>query len=336
MRVSWAATIFRWVWRLVGATNSKRRLGAAFRLRTFYFYTRRAHTARGKARAPMSSRWRLDGYRVIVTGGSKGLGLACVVEFLSLGASVLLTARGEADLLAAAEPLAKEHGAARVHVLAADVATVEGREALVAKAIALWGGALDGLVNNVGTNIRKPVAESTDAEYATMVSTNQTSAYYMCKACLPLLRKSKCASIVNVASLAGLRSSGTGVIYAMTKAAMIHMSEAMACEWAAYGIRVNAVAPWMARTPLLEAAVAKDPSQLDKVCEATPLGSLGEPSDTAGAVAFLCMPAAAYVTGQCLAIDGGVAAQGYRGPCIAAHPEKPSANGGRKRSLDAR
>jgi Tropinone reductase 1 len=285
--------------------------------------------------APMSSRWRLDGYRVIVTGGSKGLGLACVVEFLSLGASVLLTARGEADLLAAAEPLAKEHGAERVHVLAADVATVEGREALVAKAIALWGGALDGLVNNVGTNIRKPVAESTDAEYETMVSTNQTSAYYMCKACLPLLRKSERASIVNVASLAGLRSSGTGVIYAMTKAAMIHMSEAMACEWAAYGIRVNAVAPWMARTPLLEAAVAKDPSQLDKVCEATPLGSLGEPSDTAGAVAFLCMPAAAYVTGQCLAIDGGVAAQGYRGPCIAAHSEKPSANGGRKRMPDA-
>lgn len=238
-------------------------------------------------------------------------------------------------MLAAAEPLAKEHGAERVHVLAADVATVEGREALVAKAIALWGGALDGLVNNVGTNIRKPVAESTDAEYETMVSTNQTSAYYMCKACLPLLRKSERASIVNVASLAGLRSSGTGVIYAMTKAAMIHMSEAMACEWAAYGIRVNAVAPWMARTPLLEAAVAKDPSQLDKVCEATPLGSLGEPSDTAGAVAFLCMPAAAYVTGQCLAIDGGVAAQGYRGPCIAAHSEKPSTNGERKRIPDA-
>ena len=89
-------------------------------------------------------------------------------------------------MLVAAEPLAKEHGAERVHVLAADVATVEGREALVAKAIALWGGALDGLVNNVGTNIRKPVAESTDAEYETMVSTNQTSAYYMCKACLPL------------------------------------------------------------------------------------------------------------------------------------------------------
>ena len=69
----------------------------------------------------------------------------------------------------------------------------------------------------------------------------------------------------------------------MTKAAMAHMSEALACEWACEGIRVNCVCPWMARTPLLEAAVAKDPSQLDEVTEATPLGRLGEPADTAGA-----------------------------------------------------
>jgi len=280
----------------------------------------------------MSARWRLDGFRVVVTGGSKGLGLACVAELLSLGASVLLTARTESDLLAAAEPMIKEHGAARVHVLAADVSTVDGRATLVAKATELWGGALDGLVNNVGTNIRKSVAESSEAEYETMVSTNQTSAYFLCKACLPLLQASERASVVNVASLAGVRSSGTGVIYAMTKAAMIHMSETMACEWAAFGIRVNAVAPWMARTPLLEEAVAKDPTQLDAVCEATPLGRLGEASDTAGAVAFLCMPAAAYVTGQCLAVDGGLAAQGFRGPCVVPHAEKPSAARKRKAS----
>ena len=104
---------------------------------------------------------------------------------------------------------------------------------------------------------------------------------------------------------------GTGVIYAMTKAAMAHMSEALACEWACEGIRVNCVCPWMARTPLLEAAVAKDPSQLDEVTEATPLGRLGEPADTAGAVAFLCMPASAYITGQVLAVDGGLAAQWF-------------------------
>ena len=111
----------------------------------------------------------------------------------------------------------------------------------------------------------------------------------------------------------------------MTKAAMAHMSEALACEWACEGIRVNCVCPWMARTPLLEAAVAKDPSQLDEVTEATPLGRLGEPADTAGAVAFLCMPASAYITGLVLAVDGGLAAQGFRGPGV---KRPPAAEGG--------
>ena len=72
----------------------------------------------------------------------------------------------------------------------------------------------------------------------------------------------------------------------------------------------------MARTPLLEAAIKNDPGQLDRACAGTPLGRLGEPADTGGMVAFLCMPAAGYVTGQVVAVDGGVAAQGFRGPCI--------------------
>ena len=92
------------------------------------------------------------------------------------------------------------------------------------------------LVNNVGTNKRARVEDTADDDYHTMVRTNQDSAYFLCKRCLPLLRKSaeggSPPSVVNVASLAGIRSSGTGVAYAMTKAAMAHMSEALACEWA--------------------------------------------------------------------------------------------------------
>ena len=265
----------------------------------------------------MSSRWRLDGYNAIVTGGSKGLGRACVEELLELGANVLITARGEAELQAVSDELIIKHPG-RLSFIAADVSTEDGRAKLIERATELFdAGVVDILVNNVGTNDRKPASDVTAADYEKLVSTNQTSAFFLSTALLPMLRKStNGASVVNVTSLAGIRSSGTGVVYAMTKAAMTHMSEALACEWAGYGIRVNAVAPWMARTPLLEAAVAKDPTALDAAKAATPLGRLGEPRDTAGAVAFLCMPSAAYITGQVLAVDGGLAAQGFRGPCV--------------------
>jgi len=196
-----------------------------------------------------------------------------------------------------------------------------------------------------------------------MVSTNQTAAFFLTAGCKHLLQQSESPSVVNVSSLAGLRSSGTGVVYAMTKvelaplnlcylshasrhsgrsahevgvsvrtvysrglirtslsppqAALTHMSASLACEWAPLGIRVNTVAPWMALTPLLEEAVRNDPSQLDAVKAATPLGRLGAPRDTAAAVAFLCLPVASYITGQTLAVDGGLAVQGFRGPCVA-------------------
>ena len=180
--------------------------------------------------------------------------------------------------------LASEFGEGVVDVVAADVSSEEGREAVVSRASDLFDGVLDVLVNNVGTNDRKPAAEVTAASYDGLVATNQTSAFFLCTQCLPLLRRSARASVVNVTSLAGVRSSGTGVVYAMTKAAMNHMTEALACEWAGYGVRVNCVCPWMVRTPMLDAVLAKDPTALDPAKAATPLGRLGEPADTAGAV----------------------------------------------------
>ena len=146
----------------------------------------------------------------VVTGGSKGLGLACVTEMLQLGASVLLTARGVDELEAVHEQHSAQHSG-RVHILAADVSEASGREALVSRVVELWGGSLDILVNNVGTNKRQRVEDSTEDEYQQMVATNQDSAYFLCKLCLPLLRKSSYPSVVNVSSLAGVRSSGTGV-----------------------------------------------------------------------------------------------------------------------------
>ena len=164
------------------------------------------------------TRWDMGGLKCIVTGGSKGLGRACVEEFLELGAFVLFTARGADELARVATELRGQYNdddVERVYTLAADVSTAAGRDALIAKATELWGSGLevqnrlDVLVNNVGTNRRARVEEATEDDYRAMVTTNLDSAFFLCKLALPLLRNSRHASVVNVSSLAGIRSSGT-------------------------------------------------------------------------------------------------------------------------------
>eukprot|EP00406_Dinophysis_acuminata_P030864 CAMPEP_0179364964 /NCGR_PEP_ID=MMETSP0797-20121207/82309_1 /TAXON_ID=47934 /ORGANISM="Dinophysis acuminata, Strain DAEP01" /LENGTH=267 /DNA_ID=CAMNT_0021080457 /DNA_START=29 /DNA_END=832 /DNA_ORIENTATION=+ len=259
-------------------------------------------------------RWRLDGYRAVVTGSTKGIGHAIANEMLALGAEVLITSRTSKDVDSVLLGMAAHGG--RAHGVACDVSTAEGRAALVEKVSALWGGELDGLVNNVGMNARKPIHEATDDDYRNIMSTNLDSSWYLCKLLKPSLQRSRRASVVNVASVAGVLSTGTGSVYAMTKAAMAQLSRSLACEWGPLGIRVNCVCPWMTMTPLLEDAVKANPSQLDEVRRQTPLGRLGEPEDTAGLVAFLCLPAAAFITGQVICADGGLCSQGFRGPCV--------------------
>jgi len=146
------------------------------------------------------------------------------------------------------------------------------------------------------------------------MSTNIDSCFFLLKELFPLLKETK-GCVVNIASIAGIRSSGTGSIYAATKGAMIQLTRALACEWGGHGIRVNCVCPWMTFTPLLKEAVKNDPSQIKEAASWTPLKRLAEPEESGAAVAFLCLPASSYVTGQVLAVDGGLSAQGFQGPC---------------------
>lgn len=254
-------------------------------------------------------RWRLDGRKAIVTGATKGIGRAIAEELLRLGAEVLIVARNESEIETALAGW-RENGFTNARGIAADVAEKSGREKIFAEFENKFGGALDILVNNVGTNIRKKALEYTEEEYLRLFNTNVASVWEMSRAAHAFLQAGEAGgAIVNITSVAGIIALRTGAIYAMTKAALNQLTKNLAVEWAANNIRINSVAPWFTRTPLTEGVLSNE-EFLENILKHTPLNRIAEPAEVAGLVAFLCLPAASFITGQTIAADGGFLAQG--------------------------
>eukprot|EP00541_Cyclophora_tenuis_P001526 CAMPEP_0116572898 /NCGR_PEP_ID=MMETSP0397-20121206/18446_1 /TAXON_ID=216820 /ORGANISM="Cyclophora tenuis, Strain ECT3854" /LENGTH=296 /DNA_ID=CAMNT_0004101307 /DNA_START=57 /DNA_END=947 /DNA_ORIENTATION=- len=257
--------------------------------------------------------WTLFGRNFVVTGGSNGIGLATVQALLAKNAQgVLFCSRTPCDDLI--EYLEGKFPKANIVHVICDVSTPEGRSKLVNQCEESFES-VHGLVNNVGVNVRKDILTQTAEEYHTMMKTNVDSAYFLCRE-LHDQFDSEGATIVNVSSAAGVQSSGTGIAYGMSKAAMNQFTRTLACEWATRNIRVNAVTPWMTMTPMLKDAVKKNPGQLDKVKDWTPMHRLASAEEIAAPIVFFCLPASSYITGQILGVDGGLTAQGFDGPCV--------------------
>lgn len=252
----------------------------------------------------MKASWNLKAKKAFVTGGTKGIGRATVIELLELGADVLFSARNENEISVLEKELKKQFPNATVKGIRADVTNKTDREK-VAGWIDENFEKLDILVNNAGINIRKSALEYSEEEYRKIVEINLIAPFEVARTLYPYLQKSGKASVINVGSVAGNQDVNSGLPYAMTKGGINQQTRSLATEWAKDNIRVNTVSPWYTKTPLTE-AVFENKEKLDKIISATPLKRIAEAEEMAAVIAFLAMDKSSYLTGQNITVDGGM------------------------------
>jgi NAD(P)-dependent dehydrogenase (short-subunit alcohol dehydrogenase family) len=251
--------------------------------------------------------FRLDGQVALITGAGRGIGRALALGFAEAGADVALLARTAADVESAAEEI---RGMGRqAYPLIADVRSREELQ-LAIKMLIAEAGHIDILVNNAGMNIRSKAFDVTDEEWETIMQTNLKSAFLCSQLVGNHMREREKGRIINIASVAGQVALRTGVVYGATKAAMIQMTKILSLEWGKHGILVNAIGPWYFKTPLTEKLLS-DPDYLGQIVARTPLGRVGELQELVGPAVFLASPAASYITGQTLFVDGGMTIYGF-------------------------
>lgn len=250
---------------------------------------------------PPSLPFRLDGEVALITGGATGLGFGIARSFAAAGAQVVLIGRREQELRNAVAAL----GSAASHV-AHDVTDFSRAEELVEAATRAAGAAPSILINNAGVHLKKPAVETSPEEFLNVLNTHVIGAHALTRAVLPGMIGRKHGSVIFIASMASLFGLPKVIAYSAAKSAYVGMVRTLASELSADGVRVNAIAPGWIDSVMMRNALDGDPARRDKILGRTPMNRFGDPEDIGWAAVYLCSPAAKFVTGVVLPVDGGV------------------------------
>jgi NAD(P)-dependent dehydrogenase (short-subunit alcohol dehydrogenase family) len=246
----------------------------------------------------------LGGKTALISGASRGIGRAIAMGLAQSGASVIGVARTEEALEELAADVASNGG--RCTAMTADLKDIDGIEGLVARAWE-WGGSIDVLVNAAGAIFRSDALSIAPPEWDETFAVNVRGPFFLTQAVGRRMLEAGGGSIVNITSLAAEAVTGAPVHYGASKAALLQMTRVLAARWAP-AVRVNAVGPGYIRTSL-NAEWLDEAANKQYVMERTPMGRVGDPTDVVGTVVFLASPAASYITGQHIFVDGGWSTQ---------------------------
>jgi gluconate 5-dehydrogenase len=242
----------------------------------------------------------LDTEVVLITGGGTGIGLAIAVAMASAGARVVLAGRREAELRAAVAEIGP-----RSSYVVHDVTHLEEAPSLIGR-VGADVGPITCLVNNAGIHLKKPAVDTTPEDFERVMRTHVFGAHALTRAVAPSMISRKRGSILFTASMASLFGIPLVIAYSAAKSAYVGMVRGYATEFSPHGVRVNAIAPGWIETDMSAKALAGDPARRDRILGRTPMGKLGKPADIGWAAVYLTSPAAEFVTGVILPVDGGI------------------------------
>ncbi len=243
----------------------------------------------------------LAGQTALITGGGTGLGLGMARCLAAAGARVVLVGRREAELAAACAAIGE-----RAFALPGDITRMERIPALVEQAEAT-AGPVSILVNNAGVHLKKPAVQTSDAEFANVIQTHVFGGFALTREVGRRMVERRAGCVIFTASMAAFIGMPLVVAYSAAKSAYVGMVHALATEWGPHGVRVNAIAPGWIASAMLDQALSGDPARKAKILGRIPAGGFGEPNDIGWAAVYLASPAAKYVSGVILPVDGGAA-----------------------------